>query len=175
MEKIEQIKSLIVEVDNFPKQGISFKDITPLFLQPNLVKDTIDEMSNMVKHMDFDVIVSPESRGYLFGVQLSLLLNKPFVFVRKKGKLPRPTVCVSYNLEYGSAELEISKDDIKPNQKVLIVDDILATGGTIHAIESLLKKLSAKIIGSIFLAELINLNGKKGLSGIVQSLIKYEI
>ena len=175
MEKIDQIKSLIVEVENFPKPGISFKDITPLFLQPDLVRDTINEIANMVKHIDFDVIVSPESRGYLFGVQLSLLLNKPFVFVRKKGKLPRPTVCVSYNLEYGSAELEISKDDIKPNQKVLIVDDILATGGTIHAIESLLKMMNAQIMGSVFLAELTSLNGKKDLSGEIQSLIKYKI
>lgn len=173
MFNLEKIKKLIVEVNDFPKPGISFKDITPLFLNPELVKETIDEMANLARKLDFDVIVSPESRGYLFGVQLALILNKPFVFVRKKGKLPRPTVCTSYNLEYGSAELEISKDDIKAGQKVLIVDDILATGGTIKAIETLLAKMNANIVGSIFLAELISLDGRKDLSGIIQSLINY--
>lgn len=175
MSNINKIKSYIIEVMDFPKQGIVFKDITPLFLEPEMVKETIREIANLVKDLDFDVIVSPESRGYLFGVQLSLLLNKPFVFVRKKGKLPRPTVSTSYALEYGHAELEICKDDIKPNQKVLIVDDILATGGTINAIESLLKQMHANIIGSVFLAELTDLNGRKDLTGKIQSLIKYNI
>lgn len=168
-----EIKDKIVNVKDFPKKGINFKDITPLFLEPKLVNKTIKEMKKIAKEFKYDVIVSPEMRGYLFGIPLSLKANKPFVFIRKKGKLPRKTISIDYDLEYNSTSLEIHKDTIKPGQRVLIVDDLLATGGTTNAIVELVKKCGAEVVGNLVLIELIDLKGKDKLSVPVRSLIQY--
>lgn len=173
MFKIQDVENLIINVPDFPKKGINFKDITPIFTQPTLFKKLLKQMKKMIRKLDFDIIVSPESRGYLFGLPLSLIVNKPFVFVRKKGKLPRPTVLVSYKLEYGISELEMHKDTIKPGQKILIVDDLLASGGTTNAIEELVKQMGGKVVSSLYLIELEQLNGKQQLSHPALALIKY--
>lgn len=173
MFELDKVKSMIIDVPNFPKPGIIFKDITPIFMQPQLMKDIIEEMRVRCQKWDFDIVVAPESRGYLFGIPLALALNKPFVFVRKKGKLPRKTICTSYTIEYGEAEIEIHQDDIKPHDRVLIVDDLLATGGTINAIEKLITKAQGKVVASMFLIELEKLNGRNKLTSDIQSIIKY--
>lgn len=173
MFDINKVKQAIVDVQDFPIKGILFKDITPIFANPQLVKEIVAEMAHKCQDLDFDVIIAPESRGYIFGIPLALLMNKPFVFVRKKGKLPRKTIGVSYELEYGNAELEIHEDDLKPNMKVLIVDDLLATGGTLRAIQALVDKAHAVVVGNIFLIELIDLNGKEKLVGKIDSLLKF--
>lgn len=173
MFDINKIKQAIVDVKDFPTKGILFKDITPIFTDPQLVKEIVAEMAHKCQDLDFDVIIAPESRGYIFGIPLALLMNKPFVFVRKKGKLPRKTISVSYALEYGQAEIEIHEEDLKQNMKVLIVDDLLATGGTIHAIQALVNKAHATVVGNMFLIELTALNGKEKLVGRVDSLLKY--
>ncbi|MBR2652351.1 adenine phosphoribosyltransferase [bacterium] len=173
MFEIEKVKKIILDVPNFPKEGIIFKDITPIFKHPDVLDEIITQMSKIASTIDFDVIVAPESRGYLFGVPSALKMNKPFVFARKKGKLPRETVSVAYQLEYNVAEIEIHKQDILQGQKVLIVDDLLATGGTIRAIEELIQKMGAKPVGNIFLIELGFLNGETKLIAKTHVLIKY--
>ncbi|MDE5617295.1 MAG: adenine phosphoribosyltransferase [Ureaplasma sp.] len=170
---VNEIKEKIVNVKDFPKKGINFKDITPLFSNPKLVNKTIKQMKKIAKEFHYDVIVSPEMRGYLFGIPLSLKVNKPFIFIRKKGKLPRKTISINYDLEYNSTSLEIHKDAIKPGQKVLIVDDLLATGGTTNAIVELVKKCGAEVIGNLVLIELIDLNGKEKINVPVKSLVQY--
>ena len=135
----------------------------------------IDEMQKKVEDIDFDVVVGPEARGFIFGMPIAYNLHKPFVPVRKKGKLPRETVSMSYDLEYGSATIEIHKDAIKPGQKVLIVDDLMATGGTIEAIIKLVESLGGEVVCSVFLMELAGLNGREKLAGHkVESVIIYE-
>lgn len=125
--------------------------------------------------MDFDVVVGPESRGFIFGVPIAYNLHKPFVPIRKKGKLPRETVSVSYDLEYGSAEIEMHKDSIKPGQKVVIVDDLIATGGTIEAAIKLVEQLGGEVVKVVFLMELAGLKGRERLSGYdVASVICYD-
>lgn len=171
--KIKDIEKYLVSVNDFPKKGISFKDITPLFLRPDVIKEIINIMKMQLKNIEFDVIVAPESRGYLFGLPLSLELNKPFVMIRKPNKLPRKTLSVKYDLEYGSNILEVHKDDIPPNSKVLIVDDLIATGGTSIAIQELMSKLNCSVVAQIYLIELTKLVQFNKLEGEIFSLIKY--
>ena len=131
-------------------------------------------MQDKIKDLEFDVVVGPESRGFIFGVPIAYNLHKPFIPVRKKGKLPCETVSMEYELEYGTATIEIHKDAIKPGQKVLIVDDLMATGGTIEAIIKLISQLGGEVVGSVFLMELAGLEGRKKLEGQnVQSVIVY--
>ncbi len=166
-------KKYIMDVKDYPKKGVIFKDITPLFLYPNVVEQIIDEFANFAKKYDIDVIVGAESRGYLFGLPLALKLKKSFVLVRKPNKLPRETYKISYKLEYGESSVEIHKGDIKPNQRVLIIDDLLATGGTVEAIEKLVKMSNGIVVGSAYLIELESLNGRKKLTGEIFSILKY--
>lgn len=173
MLNIEEVKKLIVDVPNFPKEGIIFKDITPIFQHPDFLNKIIEQMAEIASQIDFDVIVAPESRGYLFAIPLALKTNKPFVFVRKKGKLPRETISIAYTLEYNTTEIEIQKLDILPNQKILIIDDLLATGGTVKAIADLVQKMGASVVSNIFLIELTFLNGKDKLITPVHTIIKY--
>ncbi|MCF0217513.1 MAG: adenine phosphoribosyltransferase [Malacoplasma sp.] len=168
----QDIKNSIITIEDFPKKGISFKDISPLFLDPKKVEFVIDEMANFAKTIDFDCIVAPESRGFLFGLPLALKMKKPFVLVRKKGKLPREVVSESYNLEYGVATLEITKDAVAPNSKALIVDDLIATGGTTIAIQNILTKLNVSAVGQVYLIELFGLADHSKLQGKFFSLIK---
>ena len=132
-------------------------------------------MQNKIKDIDFDVVVGPESRGFIFGVPIAYNLYKPFIPVRKKGKLPCETISEEYALEYGTAEIEIHKDAIKPGQKVVIIDDLIATGGTTEAIIKLIERLGGEVVGICFLMELKGLKGREILKGYnVESVIQYE-
>ncbi|AJQ45462.1 adenine phosphoribosyltransferase [Ureaplasma diversum] len=173
MISIDYIKSKIRDVADFPKEGIIFKDITPLFLEPAIINKIVEEFEAFAKTLDVDVILGAESRGFLFAVPLSLKLNKPFVLVRKPNKLPGDVYSAEYTLEYGSSRVEIHKDALKPNQKVLIVDDLLATGGTVQAIEDLVRQAGCEVVGSTYLIKLDFLEGEKKLSGKVNALITY--
>lgn len=170
---IEDVKRSISAVPDFPKKGIVFRDITPIFYDYKKVQFIIDSIYEFATKLNIDVIVAAESRGYLIGLPLAVRMEKPFVMVRKKGKLPRQTISIDYELEYGKNTLEIHDDSIKPNQRVLIVDDLIATGGTSIAIEKLVEKLKGKVVGHAYLIELEELKGRQKLQGEFFSLVKY--
>ena len=130
---MKKVEDYITSIKDFPKEGIIFRDITSVLQDKDGLVLAIDEMQKLLENVEFDVIAGTESRGFIFGMPLAYNLKKPFVLVRKKGKLPRETVSVQYDLEYGSAEIEMHKDAIKPGQKVVVVDDLIATGGTMKA------------------------------------------
>lgn len=140
-----------------------------------LFKLAVDAMVDKVKNLDFDVVVGLEARGFIFGMPIAYLLGKSFVLVRKKGKLPCETISESYDLEYGKAEIEIHTDSIKPGQKVVLVDDLIATGGTIEAAIKLIERLGGKVVDCLFLVELAGLKGRERLSNYnVDSVVAYE-
>ena len=170
------LRNTIRVIEDFPKKGISFKDITTLLQDGEALKVTIDSMVEYLKHKEIDIIVGPEARGFLFGVPVAYALNAGFVPVRKPGKLPYDTMEVEYDLEYGSDKLEIHKDAIKPGQKVAIVDDLLATGGTVAAVTKLIEQMGGEVVSLNFVIELTELNGKNKLQGYdIMSLVKYDI
>jgi adenine phosphoribosyltransferase len=170
------IKNSIRIIEDFPKKGISYKDITTLLQDGKALKVTIDAMVEYLKDKNIDVIVGPEARGFLFGVPVAYALGAGFVPVRKPGKLPCDTLEIQYDLEYGSDVLEIHKDAIKPGQKVAIVDDLLATGGTVAAVTKLIEQMGGEIVSLNFVIELTELNGKGKLQGYdIMSLVKYDI
>ena len=168
----EEILSKIRNIPDFPKEGILFKDITTALKDKDTFKAIIDNLYDLVKDIDIDYIVAIESRGYLLGSPLAYKLNKGLVIVRKPGKLPAKVERIEYGLEYGSDALEIHKDAIKEGQKVLIVDDLLATGGTVNATIKLVERLGAKVSASLFLIELQDLSLKANINSQVISLIK---
>ena len=168
------LNTLIRDVENFPKEGILFKDITPLLQDAKGLQESIDKMAESVQDVDFDIVIGPESRGFIFGVPLAYKLQKGFVPVRKPGKLPYETIGQSYDLEYGSNTIEMHIDAIKPGQKVIIADDLLATGGTTKAIVDLVEKLGGEVVKIVYLIELEGLNGRELLKGQnIVSLLKY--
>ena len=171
----QRIKNHIEEVRDFPKPGISFKDITPVLRNPQLCREILDEMERNARMLEPDIIVGLESRGFMFGFALAQRLDIGFIPVRKPGKLPRDVYSESYDLEYGSAVLELHREDILPDSRVLIHDDLLATGGTAAAAASLINKVEAHLVGYDFLVELAFLNGSHYLpSGIpVHSMVRY--
>ena len=172
MKKIEEY---VKSIPDFPEPGIIFRDITSVLQDADGLQLAIDSMQDCLKDTDVDVIVGTESRGFIFGVPIAYNLHKPFVPIRKKGKLPRETVSVSYDLEYGSAEIEMHKDSIKPGQKVVIVDDLIATGGTIEAAIKLVEQLGGEVVKVVFLMELAGLKGRERLNGYdVASVICYD-
>lgn len=172
--KALDLKQSIRDVPDFPKKGIIFKDITTLLNDPKRFKQAVDAMASLYKGKGIDNVVCIEARGFIFGSVLAYKLGAGLVIVRKKGKLPSKTYEVSYDLEYGQDTLAIHQDSLKKNSNVLIVDDVLATGGTIAAVCRLLKKCKAKVSGICFLIELDFLNGRKKLKGYkVDSLINY--
>lgn len=167
-------KDYIYDVKDFPKEGIVFKDITPLLLNGHVFSKAVEEMAEFCKTTGAEVVFSPESRGFIFGTPISERLEIGFVPIRKKGKLPRETVSESYALEYGHDSLYVHKDCIKQGQKVVIVDDVLATGGTVEAIIKMVEKLGGIVVGICFFIELTELNGRKLTNGKpVFSLVKY--
>ncbi|MGN0369403.1 MAG: adenine phosphoribosyltransferase [Butyrivibrio sp.] len=171
MKKIEEY---VRTIPDFPKPGIMFRDVTSVIQDPDGLCLAIDSMDDLLKDVDYDVIAGAESRGFIFGAPIAYKNHKSFVPVRKKGKLPCETVEASYELEYGQAVIEIHKDSIKPGQKVVIVDDLIATGGTTQAIISLIESLGGQVVKIIFLMELEGLKGREKLSGYpVESVIKY--
>jgi len=159
----DQIKQVIRDVPDFPKPGIIFKDITPILKSPALCDEITKALAEQLSSLQIDVVAGIESRGFLFGLALAQQLGVPFVPIRKAGKLPYKTIQQSYNLEYGSATLEVHEDAFEPGQKVLIHDDLLATGGTVVAASALVQKLDAQVAGYSFLINLDFLNGKERL------------
>ena len=152
------------EIPNFPTEGINFIDITPILQNPELFKQAVDELITLASKYDFDVIAATESRGFLFGSAMAYVMGKGLVPVRKKGKLPYDTVECEYALEYGTATIEIHTDAVKQGQKVLLVDDLLATGGTTKATAELVEKIGGEVAAIIYLVELEFLNGRDKLS-----------
>ena len=172
---MKKVEDYVITIPDFPEPGIMFRDVTSVLVDPDGLKLAIDEMQKKLEDTDFDVIVGLESRGFLFGMPMAYNLHKPFVLVRKKGKLPRATVSKEYDLEYGSATIEVHKDDLKPGQKVVMIDDLIATGGTVKAAAELVEELGCKVVKMVFLMELAGLEGRKKLEGYdVESVICYE-
>lgn len=168
------LQRLIRDVPDFPQPGISFKDITPLLQSPAAFKDVLDRFEAQYRTRAIDAVVAIEARGFIFGAPLALRLNAGFVPVRKKGKLPYKTVSVEYGLEYGKAAMELHQDAVLPGKRVLIVDDVLATGGTAAAARDVVEKLGGRITGFAFLIELESLRGRDKLPGMdVFSILKY--
>ena len=173
--KRERLEDYVITIPDFPEPGIMFRDITSVLQDPDGLNMAINGLTEMLQGVDFDVVLGPEARGFMFGVPLAYNLHKGFVPVRKKGKLPRETVSVKYDLEYGSAELEMHKDAIRPGQKVVIVDDLMATGGTVEAIAKLVEEMGGEVVKMCFVMELAGLHGRDKLPGYnVEALITYE-
>ena len=174
-ETTEKLKSAIRDIHDFPKEGIVFKDITPLLLQPDAFKLAILELIKTVENQKVDKIIGIDARGFIFGSVVAHEMGIGFIPIRKLGKLPHDTESVSYSLEYGKAEIEIHRDSIAPGENVLIVDDLLATGGTAAAAIQLVKRLDGNLIGASFLIELAFLNGREILGDDVpvHSLLTY--
>ncbi|SHH39506.1 adenine phosphoribosyltransferase [Thermosipho atlanticus] len=158
------LRKYIRDIPDFPEKGIIFRDITPLLRNPEAFKLAIDELSRKVENLDFDLIVAPEARGFIFGGALSYKLNKGFIPVRKPGKLPFTVISEKYLLEYGTAELQMHVDAIEKGQKVIIFDDVLATGGTAKALKSLVEKSGGEVVAMVFLIELTYLNPRNILA-----------
>ena len=165
LELKERLENTIENIPNFPKEGIQFKDISPIFLYPDLYEEVVEKMVNFSRGK-VDVVCGIESRGYIFGIAIAVKLGVPFVLIRKKGKLPPPFISEKYDLEYGTAEIEMKINQIQKGQRVLIHDDLLATGGTAKAAANLVEREGGKVTQFSFLIELKDLGGKKKLEQI---------
>ena len=162
MKKLEEY---VKSIPDFPEKGIIFRDVTSVLQDAEGLHLAIDQMQEKLEGVDFDVVLGPESRGFIFGVPIAYNMHKAFVPVRKKGKLPRATISQTYDLEYGTATIEIHKDAIQPGQKVVIIDDLIATGGTTEAIIKMVEELGGEVVKIVFLMELAGLKGRERLSG----------
>ena len=172
MKKIEEY---LRTIPDFPKPGIMFRDVTSVIQDADGFRLAIDSMDELLQNVEYDVIVGAESRGFIFGAPIAYKNNKPFVLARKTGKLPCETIEASYELEYGTATIEMHKDAIKPGQKVVIIDDLIATGGTIEAIAKLVEELGGEVVRLGFLIELVDLKGREKLSKYeVVSVMKFD-
>lgn len=169
------LKAKLRHVANFPKEGIDFIDITTVLQDHEALQQSITEMKKLTQELgDFDLIIGPESRGFIFGAPLAYALNKGFVPIRKRGKLPYKTKSIEYNLEYGTDVLEIHEDAIRPGQRVVIVDDLLATGGTMESNIKLVEKLGGEVAGLVFFIELSFLHGRDKLQGYkINSILEF--
>lgn len=169
------LKNYIRTIPDFPKQGIMFRDITTLIGNAEGLKLALDQLIEIAKNTEFDAVAGLESRGFIFGAPIAYALNKPFIPIRKKGKLPHNTIEVSYDLEYGSSTLEMHADAVKPGQKVLVIDDLIATGGSANACAQLIEKLGGEVAKFLFVIELIDLKGRDALSSYeVETLTVFE-
>ena len=172
---MKKLEDYVVSIPDFPEPGIIFRDVTSILQDKDGLRLAIDSLLRMLEGVDFEVVLGPESRGFMFGMPVAYALHKSFVPVRKKGKLPRETMSAKYELEYGIAEIEIHKDAIRPGQKVVIVDDLIATGGTIEAIVGLVEQLGGEVVKICFVMELAGLLGREKLGKYpVESAIIYE-
>lgn len=172
---MKTVKDYIRTIPDFPEKGIMFRDVTSVIQDADGLKLAIDEMIKKLDGLDFDVIAGAESRGFVFGMPIAYALHKPFVMVRKAGKLPCETVSKTYDLEYGTATIEMHKDSVKPGQKVVLVDDLIATGGTMQAAAALVEELGGEVVKMLFLIELAGLNGRKLLSRYdVDAVVSYD-
>ena len=168
------LSKYIADIQDFPEPGVLFRDVTPLLQDKDAYKEAIDRFVAWAKDLNVDIVAGPEARGFLFGCPVAYSLNAGFVPVRKPGKLPRETISEEYDLEYGTNEVFIHADSIKPGQNVIIIDDLLATGGTVEATIKLVERLQGKVVGIGFLIELEALEGRKKLEGYnVLSMLKY--
>ena len=168
------IEDYIITIPDFPEEGVMFRDVTSVLQDEDGFRLAVDLMQKKLEGLEFDVIAGAESRGFFFSASLKYNLHKPFVPVRKKGKLPRETVSIRYELEYDVAELEIHRDAIKPGQKVVLIDDLIATGGTNEAMIKLVESLGGEVIKAVFLMELAGLHGRERLKGYdVDAVITY--
>jgi len=171
---LKELSDVIRTVPDFPEKGIKFRDITTLLQNPRTLILAVDAIADKLSGLDFDLVIGPESRGFIFGVPVAYKLQKGFIPVRKKGKLPYTTIRKSYNLEYGSAEIEMHKDAVISGQRVVVIDDLLATGGTCKALAELVEEVGGVIAAMVFLIELEELKGRELLKGYnVHSIIKY--
>ena len=169
------LKQTVREIKDFPKEGIDFKDITTLLQDGKALKFAIDEFIADLKDKNVDIIVGPEARGFLMGTPVAYGMGIGFVPVRKPGKLPWEVESFEYDLEYGSNILQMHKDAIKPGQRVLVIDDLLATGGTINAVNKMVEQLGGVVVGDAFLIELVDLKGREALNGYeVFSILQFE-
>lgn len=175
MERImKKLEDYVVSIPDFPEKGIIFRDVTSVLQDAEGLQLAVDTMQEKINDLEYDVVVGPESRGFIFGMPIAYNNKKPFVLIRKAGKLPRETVSVSYDLEYGKATIEMHKDSIQPGQRVLIVDDLIATGGTTEAMIKLIEQLGGKVAGIVVLMELAGLKGRDRLQGYrLESAICY--
>lgn len=172
---MKKVEDYVTTIPDFPEEGIMFRDITSVLADADGLQLAIDEMKKALDGVEFDAMVGLESRGFIFGMPLAYLLHKPFVLVRKAGKLPRKTIAETYDLEYGSATVEIHVEDLKPGSKVVMVDDLLATGGTMRAGINLVEKLGCKVEKIVFLMELAGLKGREALKDYdISSVLIYE-
>jgi adenine phosphoribosyltransferase len=172
---MKKVEDYIRTIPDFPEPGIMFRDVTSVVQDADGLKLAIDEMVKLLDGTDFDVIAGAESRGFIFGMPIAYNLHKPFVLIRKAGKLPCETVSETYNLEYGTATIEMHKDAIQPGQKVVLVDDLIATGGTMKAAAHLVEQLGGEVVKMLFLIELAGLKGRQTLAGYdVASVVSYE-
>ena len=172
---MKPLEEYVRSIPDFPEPGIIFRDITSILQDADGLKLAIDSMQKCLDDVEFDVVVGTESRGFIFGVPIAYNLHNPFVPVRKKGKLPCETISQSYDLEYGSATIEMHKDSIKPGQKVVIVDDLIATGGTVEAAIKMVEALGGEVVRVVFLMELAGLKGRERLKDYsVSSVLRYE-
>ena len=172
---MKALKDYVTEIPDFPKEGILFRDITTVINNPEVFHMAVDGLVDLVKDKDFDLVIGTESRGFVFGAPVAYALDKGFILARKKGKLPRETISESYDLEYGQATLEIHKDAIQPGQKVVLIDDLIATGGTTEAVVKMVERLGGEVVKIGFVIELAGLNGRAKLKNYdMDSLIIYE-
>jgi adenine phosphoribosyltransferase len=172
---MKRLEDYVTSIPDFPEEGIIFRDVTTILEDPDGLSLAVDGIREMLKGVEYDSVVGPESRGFIFGVPVAYAEHKSFIPVRKKGKLPREVLSADYELEYGTATIEIHKDSIKPGQKVVIIDDLIATGGTIGAIIKLIEELGGEVVKICFIMELAGLNGREKLAGYdVESIITYE-
>ncbi|MDD6348252.1 MAG: adenine phosphoribosyltransferase [Lachnospiraceae bacterium] len=161
---MKKVEDYIRSIPDFPEPGIIFRDVTSVLMDADGLQLAINEMQKKLEGLDFDVVAGTESRGFIFGMPIAYNLKKPFVLIRKQGKLPCETVSKTYDLEYGQATIEMHKDAVKPGQKVVIVDDLIATGGTVEAAAQLIEELGGEVAGMVFLIELAGLKGRDKLS-----------
>lgn len=169
-----QIQDYIRSIENYPIEGVTFRDITPILQNGPVFQETIKEMANLVKDLDFDKVAGVEARGFIVGAPLATLLGKGFIPIRKPGKLPYEKVAQEYDLEYGSDSIEIHTDSVKKGERILLVDDLLATGGTSKAACKLIERLGGQLVSCLFLIELEDLPGRKALEEYeTRSLLKY--
>ena len=172
---MKRIEDYVISIPDFPEPGIIFRDITGILRDADGLKLSIDKIQEMLEGVEFDAVLGLESRGFIFGMPIAYNLHKAFIPVRKKGKLPRETVSAKYDLEYGTAEIEIHKEDLRPGMKVVIIDDLIATGGTVEAAGKLAESLGAEVVKIAFVMELAGLKGRERLAGYdVESVITYE-
>lgn len=172
---MRRLEDYVRSIPDFPEEGIIFRDVTSVLQDADGLHLAIDTMQEKIKDLDYDVVVGAESRGFIFGTPIAYNNHKPFVLIRKKGKLPCETIEKEYDLEYGKAVIEMHKDSIKPGQKVLIVDDLIATGGTTEAMIKLIEELGGEVVGMVFLMELAGLKGRERLKDYrMESAIIYE-